>query len=765
MRLVILVLANLLLWLHLPAQAQFDFNPLQRPIPKKDASAQLDRKPTLDDIFVRTEFDVNYLPPLNLAGLKMPGLITAALPLLGQNYFVVVNDTKPRSFADIYKENRSLNRPNFVTVDSFAHTVFAHYNSVVALVIEKRLRPQLLSLLQAILNSSCNDYNTTEDVQMRQDIDRNLAFLEVAIKLLSPEAKLPEKLHVSDMVASDLSRIESETPAYSAVFKRQEDFSMYHPLGWYAATPELSNYYRCRQWLGRTYLLLSDITDEAGMGTGNEFRRAVLLFRSLSHAKFGESTGMKAWLNITKTMATIEPCASAATDGVLSPADFENAFGASEQDFTTTLEALSNPLSRARLFLTLKGKERQELGAKSVFELSRQKGHEHERRSFRLFPSIAQPEVDWLARQIVHHKDASEGFSYMPIGLFFLHARGFRAATNILADNTWRFDESLALALADLTKIEGTPNKAVSLSNPTRTMWQLYSDYAESKPPSNQSPLRTAAWLNCCLESVIASWVDSLTTIDTGSLSQAPKPTINSPKDAPANPEPVAKASEAPANQPPGKTSRYHVLEPCPNTYHALASYVDELECALSQLGLFPEQLRSRNQDFSRLAKRFTEIAKRELAGKTLDASDLALLSNIDQIYERVSFPAQGQLHLAYGRVQSKAPTKKPSAAGAEAIQPGDNLAEGFELGKKNLGKESSPTDGMNLALGGPAVVEAIVQGSHGPLLARGAVFAYYEIPGSALSDAQLSRKLQYGFLKPPFWCEPFQIMKSGAAH
>jgi len=781
----LLIVFVTLLLLVMPAWAQFNFGaPSFNNQQRKEAAALLDHEPTIEDILRKSEIETAYLPPISLDGLKLTSINDQAMNRLGQNYFVAINDPRRKTFGQIYRENRTLGRSNFVTLDSLVHPALAHHNRIVASVTENRLEPQLLALLKAIFNASVNDFQTADDVSMQEDIERNLAFLAVAIKLLSPEMKLSESDRVANLVQSDFDQILKERVAYSAVFKRQENFAVYRPIGFYTTSIALQNYYRCRQWLGRTYLLLSDITDEAGLGTGNEFRRAVLLFRSLSRAKFGESTGMKAWNNITNVMAILEPSAAATADGVLAPTNFESAFGTTDREFKATLEALSNPLSRARLFLTLKGKERPELNSKSVFELSRKNGKEHERLSFRLFPSISQPEMDWLAKQSVQHKDETEGFSNVPTALFFLHARGFRAATNILADNTYRFDQALALALPALTKLDGTPAKNLSQRAPARTTWQIFEGYANCKPESCQSTLRGANWLSCCLESTIAGWVDSLTAIDS-----------DAPLEKKAR-EVASNEGETPAVNQTRTSGRphFHYLEPVPDAYRSLSDYLENFETTLTQLGLFPEQCRSRNQDFIRLAKRFSDIAKRELANKPLDANDLSLLENIDQVYEHISFPVQGYIHLEYAHTNKENvvdSTKTPGGskqvilrnrrqvgAGLEPTKAKDflpaknplgaidlqtassELSNGFELGKKQANQSAaSPLEGMNMVLSGPASVDVILHGPKGALIARGGIYSFYEVPGIAATEAQWSRKLEYGFLKPPFWCEPFQLV------
>ena len=86
--------------------------------------------------------------------LNLPGLNEVAREIFSQNYFVVINDSKIKSFAQLYEENRTDNVSSFVTADSVAHPLFALQNNIRLKVIEK----YLCSSLRVIVNFNDSQY-------------------------------------------------------------------------------------------------------------------------------------------------------------------------------------------------------------------------------------------------------------------------------------------------------------------------------------------------------------------------------------------------------------------------------------------------------------------------------------------------------------------------------------------------------------------------------------------------------------------------------
>jgi hypothetical protein len=805
-----------------PAQSQFTFGNAST-ANKREAQKRLDNPDNVDDIFRKTDFDISMPTPLNLEGVRIPGLTDPQKEVLAKNWMVAISSAKPGTFADIYRENKLEHRSNFVTVDAILHSIIGHHNGVIASAIQTRLKPELLSLLKAMIDASISDYKLTGDTQLQGDVERNIAYLTVALKLLSPDMDIPAFGESEKLANADLENIKNEKVARSAILKANENFALYHPLGWYDSTDNLRSYYRCREWLGRMQLTLTDVTNGAHAGSGNEFRRAVLLFRSLARAKFGGATGMSAWKHLSSAWSLIDGSSPATTPGVLLPSNFVPVFQTSDEKLKATLETIADPLARARLLISLKSREHTSvLESSSVFELSRKDRKVEQHLLFHLFLPIQEPEIDWLSTLVIKERDEAEGFSDVPAGLLFLHQRGFKFATNILADNAWRMDDSVPLALPLLDKLI----KRQQANPDAVNIWQVMDGYTKAKGESNQLVMRTPSWLACCTESTMAAWLDTLVATDS-------KPEVVNtapPKVAPPAP---AKPGRQPRQLPTMKMPVFHYLEPAPEIFKAMGKYLHDFESNLGELGLFPEKLRSRNQDFIRLTRRLTDMSVKELLKEPLEAQDTALLANIDEVLTPVGYQVGGHVFLPIGRIESATAAKATPANGAnaqskssvilknrkEVVDPDDakfnippkptksggapsgsapsgsgttsggggapsagsssSSSDGLgaikfeepppkeetppelDLEKKRAAAmaKASPLRGINLALGSPAAVWIVLhRGKDETTIARGGVYSYYESLGAPENEAHFQRKLEYGFVKPLYWCEFFQM-------
>jgi len=831
-----------------PAQSQFTFGDAAG-ANKRAAQKRLNGDAdSIDDIFNKTDFDISMPAPLNMEGVRIPGLTAPQIEILSKNWMVVVNSSKQRAFAEIYRENKLAHRSNFVTVDAILHSVIANHNGIIAAAINSRLKPQLTSLLKAMIDASISDYKLTGDTQLQGDVERNIAYLTVALKLISPDMDIPSFGESEKLANADLENIKGEKVARSAILKGNENFALYHPLGFYDTSDNLRNYYRCRQWLGRMQLTLTDVTNGAHSGSGNEFRRAVLLFRSLARAKFGAATGMSAWNNLSRAWSLIDS-SSATMPGVLLPSNFAPVLQTSDNQLKATLDAIADPLARARLLISLKSREQSSvLESSSIFELSRKDRKVDQHLFFHLFLPIQEPEIDWLSALVIHEKDEAEGFSDVPAGLLFLHARGFKFATNILADNSYRMDDSLPASLPLLVKLIKRRQGNESAVN----IWQIMEAYTKAKGESNQLVMRTPAWLACSTESTIAAWVDTLVALDVKPESEtSPRP---APK--PVSPAPAAPTAHSPAErmhrEPPAmKMPIKHYLEPAPETFRAMGKYLQDFESDLGELGLFPEKLRSRNQDFVRLTRRLADISVQELLKQPLDPADSVILANIEDILTPIAYQVGGHVFLPIGRIEAgpssqaasnnaaqnkskvilqnrakkdtdnsdgtdstspnKIPTKSGSGntggsatptknsgagttnnggggapSGGSSTSSSDSKSDGLDAIKleQPTAKEESASPeqdlekkraaamakasllkGVNMALGGPAEAWIVLHmGQNGTTIARGGVYSLYESVGSPENEQHWQRKLEYGFVKPPYWCEFFQVFDQSTA-
>jgi hypothetical protein len=164
-------------------------------------------------------------------------------------------------------------------------------------------------------------------------------------------------------------------------------------------------------------------------------------------------------------------------------------------------------------------------------------------------------------------------------------------------------------------------------------------------------------------------------------------------------------------------------------------------------MDIFPKDYKERNNDFRRLLDRFSEIARNELNNQPLAADNSQLLANIDIVLEKISSSVSACLYVSYcnGEARITPLLATPPPRHAEQIASPSNTTPG--------------ATGVNFGLGGPGTLWIILEGQRGPILCCGAVYSLYETPGSPISEKHWLRKLDYGVLKPPFWCESFQLV------
>jgi hypothetical protein len=308
-----------------------------------------------------------------------------------------------------------------------------------------------------------------------------------------------------------------------------------------------------------------------------------------------------------------------------------------------------------------------------------------------------------------------------PLALLVLRAWGSPQANNVLADNVFKLDPQLAKALPHLehSVMRRLPTgQAVPVDD---RRWQILSQYFKPMPEGTQSALRTEIWANRRLESAIAGWVDSHLTL----ASAGPDSATNASDPQPAPDRPGA--SETPQA---ARPAYFHYLEPCADLYRKIKEDANRLSEDLYLLGHLSAKLRERFLDFSRFAQRLEQIAETEVRGEPLPPADMKLLGNIDLILEKVVVPLSGTLSITASNTD---------------------------------GSSTLPT-GMSFGLGRPGMLYVILQRSERSVLARGAVYTFYEVPAVNIKPEHWQRKLEFALVKPPTWAEKFDLIQEQSA-
>jgi hypothetical protein len=711
------------------------------------------RAPNLEEMIQRTDFPYAQLQPIPLKGVKIQGLQPKSVDTLGWNYFIVVDNSKYSKMSEIYRDSRLNGKSNFVTADSIIHPYLAFTNRVFADAITIQMVPDMLLLLDSMQQVCIADYKASEDREVREDIERNIAYIAVAMKLLNPHCEVPQVGNAPKLAEADLRNVFGGRFAHSEIFDRGEDFSLFKPTGFFLSDEKLQSYFRCREWLSRVPYPIVDSSANSDGHVSNNFRRSVLLFRALDQSMVLGKPSMELWDKLVKASTLIGTPLDNLKERTLYPQDYKLVFQGSSSDLKVTLNALAEPLFRTKLMLAIRKHKPVNLNSASIFELEDGGGDSGAAANFRLFPIVAQPEQPWLravARLFPSDKQASSSW---PVALLDMYAWGSPSAGNVISDNMFALDPAIAQAMPELALCVQRRQPGGQTTQVDSRSWKLLSAYFKPAPEGTPGVLRSEAWMAHHLLSAAGGWVDSQCAI--------------CPEKVPdATPDPAAAAGAAPANgqesatgegvtgvptsadAPPmvrriSKTVPYHYLEPSVELYKTLEQDANRIMNDLTVSRYLPDKYKTRFTDFTRLFQRLQKIAELEIRGAQLPIVDKKLLGGIDKILDRVDTPLPAVL-----------PFEAPQRVASSKGKPEDRMQGGLSVG-------------MNMAVGRPGQLYVIYQNPHSMewTLGRGAVYTYYELPAPLLTTSMWEHRIEAGFAQPVSWTSKFQVVQKEIEH
>lgn len=668
-----------------------------------------------------------YVTPVTLHGVRIPGLASKTVDTLGFNNFVIVNDPKHTRMSDSYKDNRLAGKANFVTTDCILHPYIAFTNRVLADSAEKYFTNDIKQLLVCMLEQSAIDYNGTDDKDVREDIEKNIAFLGVGIKLLDPNYEVLNVGRVRTLIDHDLRNINSGNKGISDIFDREEDLRRFRPIGWYKSSEKLSNFYKARAWLSRMSFPLSDISAGTSTSKSNSFRRSVLLFRALELGRIDDKPALERWDRISKELVLLAPEPTSWRERVLYPTDYKTVFKNNANNLRDTLNGLSEPFYRTKLLLAVRRQKPVNLGSTSIFEVGGSSSAHEASAVFRLFPVTEDPEVDWMQSVARIYPPEQEGGTWFPVCLASLSAWGAPQAVNILTENPTVLDPGFNKTYGDLYRSIVTKNSGDAQAIPSRR-WRLLANYFRPFPEASQAALRGDLWLTHRLESAYAAWLASITLIAPPAVAIATQTTAVGAVSAPLKSE--VPPSMSPAVKPRQGPTDFHVLEPDSAMFAAIQVDANQLMQALTELGCLQPYHKHRFADFVRLSARLQAIAESQEHGRPLTQADKALLGHIDMVLDKVDVPLPTVLPFAGGQIDPQT--------------------------------RQHPGAGFNIALGRPGYLHVIVQNPRTGewTLARGAVYSYYEFSGEPVSEVDWQRMLSSSQARPPAWTRLFNVFQ-----
>ncbi|MBX9570725.1 MAG: DUF3160 domain-containing protein [Candidatus Obscuribacterales bacterium] len=775
---------------------------------------KVDRKTQkLEDMIERQEIPYGFPPMIPMQGIAISGLGPKAVQSLGENYFVVRSNTSTIKMSDLYKDNRSAGKANYVTIDCVLHPYIAYTNRVHAETCKRYLLPLMKNLLNAMLQIALVDYKQADDGDVRSDIEGNIAFLSLGLKLLDSSFQIPQIGRVGQMVLADYDSVVFARPGFSSILDRNEDFAAYRPQGWYRTAPELVAFYRAKTWLSRLNYPINDVSFDGAGSQVNNFRRSVLLYRCLDLAHVDGKPAFDSWTRLVKGLFILGGQVESWQEKNLYPHDYKSTFRTNSTDLRMTLSALSEPLYRTKLLLAVRKQKPLSLGTTSIFDMDDQSSTQQTIAVFRLFPVVGSPEEPWMRWAARMYPRPSLNTNLFPIALLDLNSWGVPQASNFLLDSSWAMDENVPLAVTELKKwvlrrllgghVQAVENRFWSLLSPS---WRLL-------PDGIQTVVRGEMWANRKMETAFCAWLDSIVSIAPPPVPSAPVRTVNSVSGS-------IKHHVSEGNQKGTSDSRPKVqfVKPQvplkPLSHSNLDNSTDSILNSFSSNS--PVQSSVANHKAagavaagvgtaaaSATMKARTPTARRASRGHFLDPY-YDLYQKLEQDAQRtdkeltaLGFPLEQNLKRGledYVRLFQRFAKIAKDELEAKPLAPADLSLLGnidmilekidlplpavvpiqpqatFAAAKTKTApattseKESAAAEhpGFTMAIGRPGLLYIILQNkaTRDWTLARGAVYTYYEQYGNVTEEALLNR-IDKGQIAAPYWTERFDFVQA----
>lgn len=186
------------------------------------------------------------------------------LEKLAQNRFLVVGGGGSEFF-DVYEQNRYMQIPNFITVDSIMHTYHLYFAMLQKNTEKNYLYTSLEELSSEMQRAAISQYETLLGTEWEEAARTNVAFFTIGASLMGIEPEIPD--YVKSLVEEELTQVmNAEGIAVSTLNGEMEDYSQYKPRGYYDGEEKLEKYFRTMMWYGRrNFLQKEELTNRCAL--------------------------------------------------------------------------------------------------------------------------------------------------------------------------------------------------------------------------------------------------------------------------------------------------------------------------------------------------------------------------------------------------------------------------------------------------------------------------------------------------------------------
>lgn len=187
----------------------------------------------------------------NIVNARRYSFSDQGINLLVSNGFFVTKEAYANEFFQVYEENRYMQFPNFVTVDSLMHTYHLYFSYLLRNTEKHYLSDALADVSGAMLSESLAQYEVLKGSEWEEAAKQNVIFFAVGARLQNDGIEIPD--FAVDIAEKELQLISNaDGIAGSPLMNRDEDYSQYKPRGYYDGDEQLERYFRAMMWYGRT---------------------------------------------------------------------------------------------------------------------------------------------------------------------------------------------------------------------------------------------------------------------------------------------------------------------------------------------------------------------------------------------------------------------------------------------------------------------------------------------------------------------------------
>jgi len=202
--------------------------------------------------YIITDYDTtaNLLNIVNMSLFKELIHRQEVMDDLAVDNYAVANDTLLTQLFQVYKQNASLQIPNFVTTDLFVQLSHIYETYVLQTIEERYFSPLLTELCLTMYNASTDQLNKATKEDIKGMAIRNAAFFAVPYILLTGKSlKIPSDEQMA--IEEELAYIDQQEDRRSALLTLKSDFaySAFKPYGHYTRTAVLRRYFKAWKWL------------------------------------------------------------------------------------------------------------------------------------------------------------------------------------------------------------------------------------------------------------------------------------------------------------------------------------------------------------------------------------------------------------------------------------------------------------------------------------------------------------------------------------